>query len=384
MSKPALGTNWLGSILIEHQGQYAKHLCGGAKIKSKIRDYRRNYLRAEMGSIWYDLKDEICFGDSQYRGGPAGKSYNFLEPAETFLSGPWGRQYVMPRLKIVGLKRNIDAVFDREIIYTNPEKLNQYEGATLKIVLGGPSTQRRSWESVECDALWTCNKFYLNERVTSCKPSLVVLGPDVPIVGNQQLLDYIDKNNFTIAIEAESIGLKTLSQDICYLVDNYLDRVVFFHTRYNSAVGLGVRILSFASQLGVRAIQFVGLDGMTLEKDIHAFEPNKGLPNWYIKYGNGLQRRQFIVFWEYMLQEQARRNFEIYNLGEGVAGNLSTEITKRVSPLPFEMMQSMGVIEQNDRHQDRRQGVIVPDHKTLTIFEKNIYTHWEKRHENLC
>ncbi len=119
----------------------------------------------------------------------------------------------------------------------------------------------------------------------------------------------------------------------------------FFHTRYNSALGVGPRMIVFAAMLGFKNIYFVGLDGRDKkEKDGHAlnaFEKNKSVPNWYKNYGDNFQERQFIIFWDYLTELSIQYDFNFYNLGQGTEHNVLSRLFAKDFPLPEEIVEKI-------------------------------------------
>ena len=97
------------------------------------------------------------------------------------------------------------------------------------------------------------------------------------------------------------------------------DNTSFYKTRYASKLGIGARFIVYSILLGVKKIYFVGMDGLCLDlADEHSFEKNKAFPTWGLSYEKvyHLIKRQFIVYWEYILELQKIYDFEIINLSE--------------------------------------------------------------------
>ncbi len=71
------------------------------------------------------------------------------------------------------------------------------------------------------------------------------------------------------------------------------------------------------------------------------FEKDKKNPGWYNKHGNELQKRQYIIFWDYLLNLKMKYDYNIYNLGEDNEHNISGAISKLVNPLSNEMKEAI-------------------------------------------
>ena len=158
---------------------------------------------------------------------------------------------------------------------------------------------------------------------------------------NPALHAYLADHDTKVAFEIERGGPVGSWHSVNAFVRNYGERCGFFHPRYQSALGLGSRMILLAIFLGAKEIAFVGLDGMTAKGPLHSFEPGKPNPQWYGRFGPGLQRRQYVIFWEYVLSLQASYGFRLFNLGEGSRVNLSRSISKRYFPLTGAMQREL-------------------------------------------
>jgi hypothetical protein len=181
----------------------------------------------------------------------------------------------------------------------------------------------------------------MNPQVAELALDVVALAPDVRLQQNPGLRDYLDVNETHIVFEIDRGGPVGSWRPVNQFVAEYPTRSAFYHLRYQSAIGLGARMLLFTILLGAKEVAFVGLDGMTDRGPLHAFEPYKDNPVWYDKYGPALQRRQYVVFWEYVFSLCESLKCRLYNHGEGCGVNLSRTITQRYSPLPREMAQML-------------------------------------------
>ena len=84
-------------------------------------------------------------------------------------------------------------------------------------------------------------------------------------------------------------------------------------------------MIVFASFLGIKEIKFVGFDGDPVGNK-HAFEGNEKVHDeiWRDLNSKNLYRRQFALFWDYILRLD---NGVLYtNLGKGHPNNLTTDI----------------------------------------------------------
>ena len=284
--------------------------------------------------IWFDLEERICFSAAQLRGGLSGKDYSFLAEPDDFLASMWGERFVVGSVHMNPALRVQSRRMESEMICSAIEPFSQVAGKRLLIILGGPSTRSVNWEVFERDCCWSCNKFYLNSRVARQHLDVVALAPDVPLLDNRELHAYVDRHKSLLAFEVDRggpVGSWSEINELCRLGPTGCG---IFHLRYQSALGLGSRLLLLSLLLGAREVGVVGLDGMSEHGPLHAFERYKSNPNWVQRFGLGLQRRQYVLLWEYVLQLRERLGFTLYNLGAPSMRNLSRQISERWSPLP--------------------------------------------------
>ena len=119
------------------------------------------------------------------------------------------------------------------------------------------------------------------------------------------------------------------------------NKTTWFHTRYASKLGIGVRLLLLAVFLGVKKIYVSGIDGYTYQNEVsrknyidhkklinksiqnHAFEEKKALPSRWVR-DNDMTEEQYldamkqgyIQFLEYLNLLRETHNFELINLAE--------------------------------------------------------------------
>ena len=343
MNTLPLGERWLDCILVYRAGDVGGRLEGrDAEIGKALEQHLATYPAAACHGVWFDTIAGICFSAAQLKGGPSGKDYSFLAEAEQFAGSVWGTRYVEGAAGCNEIFRTYPVTFDSEHAYGHPPAFHAVKGRRVLLVLGGPTTKRVNWEAVETDHLWSCNKFYLNPRVEREDLDLLALAPDVPLGDNPGLHRYLANHPDTrLAFELERGGPVGSWRPVNQFVARYPERCGFFHTRYQSALGLGARLILLAIFLGAAEVAFVGLDGMTPDGPLHSFEPYKTNPLWYGRFGPALQRRQYVLFWEYVLSLRARREFRLLNLGEIGSVNLSRTISARHFPLPRAVQQRL-------------------------------------------
>ena len=277
---------------------------------------------------WLDLETEEKFSHNQFRS-PGNKRASYNDSAESFLDGEYGTSYMQSFIDVLGIPISLKAFVCPQGIVASPSKIKNFDEKTkLLIVAGGPSTKAAVWDENNFDHLWSCNKFYLDERLRNIHFNFVALATDVKLSENSSLEKYLAKNkNTIIGFEPEDLKFHEWHQ-LHQFVSKYLKNIFFFQTRYRSTIGLGVRMICLAILMGYKDISFVGIDGLS-DSGTHSFEGKKTNPNWYKQYGPRLQVQQFAIFWDYIKAWQEKAKFTIHYMGKNYEGNISSHFTQK-------------------------------------------------------
>lgn len=336
-----LGTIWNQCVLIYKDGK-----TGGLPkamwkdLEMVFQEYLLVYPEAKNYNCWFDLQYREFFSGAQFRGGPGKKDHHFKTDKDDFLLGQWGISFVEKSIGKIDCFNQWEVQKSEEIIYSKHPDFKKYKGKSVLIVLGGPSTNLISWEKLEVDYIWTCNKFFRNPKLSRIPFDLITLAPDVDL-SEPELIRYLGQNETLIAFEAERGSPWNYWGDTYKFLDRFSDNCLFYHTRYDSVIGIGPRFICFAAELKFSDIYFVGLDGVTAEGPRHAFEPGKKNPGWYHRYGDWMQNRHFIIFWDHLLNTYSQKGICFHNLGEEAPHNLSREISLLEVPLSSEIRQQL-------------------------------------------
>ena len=316
--------------------------------KESLKTHLDTFFYSKNYNIWYDEKNNLCFSQAQYkRDGVAGKDHNFLDAKDLFLSGFYGINYT--QWSIPDPFEDVARLGNEDIIYSEHKRLSNCAGKSILILCGGPSVNSVPWENLSHDTVWSCNQFYLNEKIKDKKLDLVTVAAGlVDINENQQFIDYIKKYNPLISFEIEQ-GCREAQGEIykeaikfCKL---HRDNVSFFHTRYRGQPGLGLRMVIYAIFLGYKDISFVGIDGRskveTTGNLLHAFSGDKAVPIWYRMFGDDFQERQFVIFWDYLMELKEKHDFNLYNLGQDAEHNVLGKLFSSSHPLPDDIREKI-------------------------------------------
>ena len=203
-------------------------------------------------------------------------------------------------------KKFCKSVFtNSEIVYSDLEHFKEYEGKSVLIIGGGPSTNELDYDTIERDFTWSCNHFYLNPKINSIKVDLAMLMGE-PDLSSKEFISYREKFQ-------PYLGFEVHDRWFGYEFDDY-EKYFVMHTKFYSKLGACVRMILHACHLGCNTVKFVGLDGYPpIYEGNHAHEPGKKLlPS---SFTEELYDNQYKYFWQYTKENFP--NVEFINLGYG-------------------------------------------------------------------
>ena len=192
-----------------------------------------------------------------------------------------------------------------EIVYSDLDHFKEYNGKSVLIIGGGPSTNRLNYDTTERDFTWACNHFYLNPIFSSIKIDVAMFMGE-PDLKSKEFTEYRERFQPYSGFEVHNRWLE-------YEFDDY-EKYFAMHTRFYGRLGICPRMILFACCLGCERVKFVGLDGYEpIYKGDHAHEPGKkSLPGIFTEE---LFDAHYEHFWKY-----TKENFpdvEFINLGDG-------------------------------------------------------------------
>lgn len=297
-------------------------------VEEKFHNYITRINKRPNYNVWFDERNPKIFGaDETYLNSPVPNEASFLDTRANFLNN---EKYGVPSISRYsdffnpsnGLSINSDGFFE------STTDMKKYKDSTILIVGGGPSTNVCSWENEDRDYTWTCNHFYNNQKIVNSKIDLFYINAETHM-GIEKLKNYV-KQNDTVCAADTTISrpdhiLKSFKEHDC--------KTVLFGTRMFLTSGAAPKLVALALLCGASKIKIVGMDGWTEEQintmqaGDHAFEKGKKL-NISSNYTYDFQRRENVVFWDYILTQYP--NVQFKNLGESYKNNSHAEITKKI------------------------------------------------------
>ena len=280
---------------------------------------------------WLDIENEIHFSlANSWLNSPSRECF-FISDKESFLyNNKWNLNYV---LDYYGSIFGTSIKSNSEIAYLNLTQLQDFKNSKILIVGGGPTTLSVDWDPNEYDFIFSCNHFYLNEKLKDINIDLATFTTETDFsLNNTQFHDYMKKSSTIICFEDR---MQPEEREYFELInDLYPTRSMYAHTRYRGKIGAVPRLLCMAILFGAAEVHVVGFDGMKKEEKlgdtlIHAFEkdkPRQGTADY------DLYRRHFVGLWDYLLNDIGKK-VKFQNLGEGHPSNMTTDISKQMFPL---------------------------------------------------
>ena len=297
--------------------------------------YVKRIGRKPRYNVWYDTLSPKCIGaDDTYKNSLVPNEASFLTDREKFVNDPrWGLGFAHEHYR--GFMRGVPFKVYDDAFYEDIPELKKFEGASILILGGGPSTNASKWKHIKADYVWSCNHFYKHPEIVKQAISLTYVNAETSMLV-PELAEYVTEHN-TVCAADTSI---TRPPAILESFNNTGVPTLLFNQRVFLTSGAAPKLLSLAVMVGASKIYFVGMDGWRkeqiemLDAGDHAFEPGKKL-KVSSNYNFDFQRRETVVYWDYFLNFTGK-NVEFQNLGETYKHCMTAGISKIAFPLKKE------------------------------------------------
>lgn len=225
--------------------------------------------------------------------------------------------------------------------------VEKYKDKSILIIGGGTSTLDTNWENINYDYLWTCNDFFLEERVSSKEIDLYLLA--FTTLFDKKLTERLKGSDMSIFYESNffrrrqnTSEFRDFQKDIGIKI---FDMNIPFYGDLNGEghkAGAAFRLIQLAMITEASKINFVGFDGFNEQfSNQHAFSKHIGLKesdtrrDWKTGYYD-----VFVEAFKYLVKLEGYERLQ--NLGEGFDYNLGTEISKKYFPLDEKILEILG------------------------------------------
>ena len=322
---------WNDCEIIFEDGNLHEKCSPGTKIFQAYLKYCNNVLRQPKLPVWYDMKENVCFGLEQTWHNSNSRHSFFISDKDDFLKDErWGKEFV---LNYFGEIFGKDVVENNEVIYRKLPQLESIKNSKVLVIGGGPTTKTCEWQSDDYDHILSCNHFFLNEKIKNINVSLATVTTEVDLSENNvEFNDYMNKNSTIICFEDRFVEDQRTGFE--YMKEKYPNRTMYAHTRYRGKIGSAPRLLCLATLLGAKQIDIVGMDGFKKGVDIgddnlHSFEKGKVTQGTHDYH---LYIRHYVALWDYLLNHIGKE-VKFRNLGENNESNMSADISRQMFPM---------------------------------------------------
>lgn len=203
---------------------------------------------------------------------------------------------------------------------TKIELFKKYQNSKILIVGGGPTTNWYNWDPTDYDFIFSCNHFYLNDRLKNIDVSFSMISGEVD-TSSVDFKDYFNKGSTIFCyenVDIEDFKIKKMLE---------IGRTVIAILRHNLKTGTAARLLYLTSQFNPSEIHVVGMDGLPNngrygDDTQHSFEVGKRLNTIHFNYAKYLE--EYTMLWGYLKEKFPSIKFK--NLGHGHPYNISTRL----------------------------------------------------------
>ena len=300
------------------------------EVRKSFVDYCTWIKCVPQYNVWYDPYDKVCFGQDLTWLNASSRESFFISDKKNFLQGQqWGRDFV---LSFYGPAFGVDIVENDEIIYRDLPELKKFIDSIILVVGGGPTTISYDWDPKDYDYVWSCNHFFMNEKLKNVDVAFATMTIEVDKTEeNEELHEYL-KNNSTIICYDDRFVLED-KKDFS-ISEVYPDRSMYAHTRYRGKIGSAAKLLCMAITMRPKEIHIVGMDGFKEstklgDDNYHSFQKGKVFQG---THNYNLYMRHYIALWDYFLNDIGK-DIKFQNLGEGHESNMCTDISRQMFPL---------------------------------------------------
>ena len=261
--------------------------------------YNHTWENSDTLSCFITSSD--CFANNSTRGANYLEKYNFLEG---------------------------DLIKTPEIIYRDNPQLKKFENKKILVLGGGPTTNWYDWNPDEYDHIFSCNHFFLNEKLSKCKVDLAIMCGEVDL-NRRDFLEYVIKNDTLLGFEdywPNPDNVKILNNFIKKEIssNNVFDCIL----RFQGKIGIGPKMIILAVLLGANQVDFAGVDGPPSQDykigdpSGHSFQKNKPCTTGYpyaLLYNHYLCLKMY-------LEKEIAKGVILNNLGAGHDQNVYSKL----------------------------------------------------------
>jgi len=326
---------WLNCLKIYENGEVLEDVISDHPTREEILGSFQRYCKVIRHqpeySVWYDKETKECIGmDTSWENAESRKSCFISHRSRFVKHNRWNANYV---LNYYGETFGTDLVGNEEIMYLNLPQIEKYKDSKILIVGGGPSAAAVDWDPDEYDYIFSCNHFFLYDKMKNIDVSFTTSTEEVDkSAAAKEFHDYMQNNSTIICFDDRMV--ESQKKEFAITKERYPDRSMYLHTRFRAKNGSCAKLLVIATLFGAKEIHVVGMDGVAKDDKLghvspHVFQPGKV---WQGTVNYHMEKQHYVVLWDYLLN-CIGKEVKYQNLGEGCETNLVTDISKKMFPL---------------------------------------------------
>ncbi len=212
-----------------------------------------------------------------------------------------------------------DIEYSRHLAISSNERFKKYKDKKILIVGGGPSSKEHEWDPSQYDYVFSCNHFFLFDRLKNVPVDFASVCPEVD-VKSAAFMEYLHSSDTLFCIDNVDVKRENVEHLLSY------DRCAIAILRFNLKMGTTIRLLVIASYFQPSEIHVVGMDGVTKDGETkgldsqHSFQPGKPMAK---TRGYEVFYKEYQMVWNY-LRTDLGKGIKYKNLGHGHPYNVST------------------------------------------------------------
>ena len=273
------------------------------ELEKQFQKYlRKNRVREDdTSTVWYDVENNVLFGSSENYSNTVSYDTCFLTDKADFLRSSRYGLAAFHKCENYGYDMS-SLVAEENFIYESVPFCNNIRGKSVLVIGSGPSMEGISEEIYnKYDCVVVCNDFYMSDKVPLDKIGLVYISNTGQ--QNKKIIETVKDMDASVCMDLAVTRDPALTREQKKL---FGDRMFLFSTRMFTTIGTNQRLIAILSHAGASKVGFIGMDGKTKEE----YESNE----CYTAHGStkktippsqnyNSQNREYILFWEYMLQD---------------------------------------------------------------------------------
>ena len=166
-------------------------------------------------------------------------------------------------------------VANTELICAQIEDFSKFAESKILVVGGGPTASERDWDVKDYDYIFSCNHFFVSDKLKDKKVDLCLLCDEVKVL-SEDFINYCKKHQPYIGFEDFNGSM----EDVKKLNEIFPNKLFQCITRFQGKIGVAVKLIILATILGAKQVDFVGVDGTPPDYQQgkiaeHSFQKNK-------------------------------------------------------------------------------------------------------------